>query len=54
MEVPTKRFGTINVDEHKILRFPEGLIGFPEYRRYIVLDLDKQVSQWLQCVMKRL
>jgi flagellar assembly factor FliW len=51
VEVPTKRFGTINVDEHKILRFPEGLIGFPEYRRYIVLDLDKGgFLQWLQCV----
>ena len=51
MEVPTKRFGIVNVDESKILHFPDGLIGFPDYREYIVLDLDKGgFLKWLQSV----
>ncbi|MGI6620833.1 MAG: flagellar assembly protein FliW [Bacillota bacterium] len=51
MEVPTKRFGIVEVDESRILHFPEGLIGFPDYRRFIVLDLDKGgFLKWLQSV----
>lgn len=49
MEVPTKRFGVIKVDEGHILHFPEGLIGFPDYREFIVMDLDKGgFLKWLQ------
>jgi flagellar assembly factor FliW len=51
VEVSTKRFGIVEVDEDRILCFPEGLIGFPEYRRFIVLDLDKGgFLKWLQSV----
>ncbi len=51
MEFPTKRFGVIKVEEDHILHFPEGLIGFPEYRRFIVMDLDKPgLLKWLQCL----
>lgn len=49
MEISTKHFGTIEADESRILHFPEGLIGFPDYRRFVVLDLDKGgFFKWLQ------
>ena len=50
MEVPTKRFGIVEVDESRILHFPKGS-SFSDYRRFIVLDLDKGgFLKWLQSV----
>ena len=45
----TKRFGTIDITEDQIITFSGGLIGFPLYRRFFVLDLDTSgVFKWLQ------
>ena len=49
MEVSTKRFGKVTVDEKQVLRFPEGLIGFPGYRKFVVMELDEGgLLKWLQ------
>lgn len=47
--VQTSRFGTVEIDEHRVIRFPEGLLGFPEQKDYALLE-DKQDSPffWLQ------
>ncbi len=47
--IQTSRFGTIEVDEQRKIVFPEGLLGFPEQKEYILLD-DKKGSPffWLQ------
>ncbi len=37
MKIETSRFGTINVDEDKIIFMPKGIIGFPERKRYVML-----------------
>jgi flagellar assembly factor FliW len=55
MQINTTRFGTIEIDENKIIVFFEGLPGFAGARRFIVLP-HKPASgadspfKWLQCV----
>lgn len=51
MKVQTSRFNEIEVDEKDIIRLPEGLIGFPELVRYVLLDHDADSPfKWLQSV----
>ena len=45
----TTRFGQIPVDPEKILRFPEGLLGFPKALQFYLLETgDPNVFFWLQ------
>jgi flagellar assembly factor FliW len=49
MKVPTTRFGEISVREEDVLRFPRGLIGFPDMTRYAIVDHPGDGPfQWLQ------
>lgn len=51
MKLQTTRFGEIEVKETEIITLPEGLVGFPEYTRYVLLDHDKDSPfKWLQSV----
>ncbi|MFO0829912.1 MAG: flagellar assembly protein FliW [Phycisphaerales bacterium] len=51
MLVQTTRFGTVDVDDGRIIQFPAGLLGFSSYRRYALLQPDEQgVFFWLQSV----
>ena len=48
-KVKTTRFGEIEVDEKETIELPHGLIGFPELKRFILLDHDKNSPfKWLQ------
>lgn len=45
----SSRFGTIEISTDKILTFPSGLLGFPDRRRYVILDHDTEAPfKWLQ------
>jgi flagellar assembly factor FliW len=45
------RWGTIEVDDARILHFATGLAGFSECRQFIVMDHDRETPlKWLQCV----
>lgn len=45
----SSRFGQLNIDDDKVLTFPSGLLGFPESRRYVLLDHDTEAPfKWLQ------
>jgi flagellar assembly factor FliW len=45
----TSRFGTIPVDARSVITFPEGVLGFPDARRYILLETSENgVFFWLQ------
>ena len=45
----TTRFGEIEVDEDLVITLPNGIIGFEESRRYVVLHLqEKSPFRWLQ------
>ena len=49
MNVQTTRFGSIKIDEDKVLTFEKGILGFPEDRRYALLPhSDKSPFFWLQ------
>jgi flagellar assembly factor FliW len=51
LKVQTSRFGEIEVDDGDIISLPEGLIGFPELVRYVLLDHDTDSPfKWLQSV----
>lgn len=49
MKVKTTRFGELECQESQLLIFPEGLVGFPEHHRYVLLDIEGQEPfRWLQ------
>jgi flagellar assembly factor FliW len=51
MELLTTRFGTIVIDEADILTFPEGLIGLPFARQFVLVQSGESgVFRWLQSV----
>jgi flagellar assembly factor FliW len=51
MLIHTVNFGDIEVPEDKILTFKEGIPGFPQIRRFVVLELDDiKPFQYLQAL----
>lgn len=49
IKVKTTRFGEIEVKGEDLIELPSGLIGFPELKRYVLLDHDKDSPfKWLQ------
>ncbi len=46
----TSRFGRLEVGKDKIIEFPSGIIGFPETRRFIMMDYQDTSLKWLQAV----
>lgn len=49
MEVRTTRFGVIEIAEDRVITFPSGVLGFPEHRRYCLLQPgDDACFFWLQ------
>lgn len=49
MTINTVRFGPIEFEEEDILLFPEGILGFEDCTRYVVLRHgEKGVFLWLQ------
>lgn len=50
MEIATSRFGIVEVDEDRVLYFPKGLLGFPDARRFALLNGGEgNYFFWLQC-----
>lgn len=49
--IQSSRFGAVEVDESIVLTFEQGMIGFPDHRRYaIVKQRDDSVFMWLHSV----
>lgn len=45
----TLRFGELSYDEADVITLPEGLIGLPRLRRWLMLDMDPDVPmRWFQ------
>ena len=43
------RFGTLQYDPADVIELPEGLIGLPKLRRWLMLDMDQDLPmRWLQ------
>lgn len=55
MNISTKNFGEITIEDEKIIEFPSGIIGFPELTQFaLVHDEEKGVGgiHWLQSVQE--
>lgn len=55
MNITTKIFGEISIDDDKIIHFPSGIIGFPEMTDFaLVHDEEKGAGSihWLQSVQE--
>src|ERR1700722_12038085 len=50
MEIQTSRFGVLDVDEQRVLHFPNGLLGFPSHNRFALIQTGSEKTFfWLQC-----
>lgn len=53
MKIYTSRFGEIDIEEEKIIKFTQGLLGFFDIKRYIILDHPNRADvpfKWLQAI----
>ena len=50
MLIETTRFGTIEVDDDRVIDFPWGIPGFETVKRYIMLEHRTGPFHWLQAV----
>jgi len=49
MNLETTRFGTVEIEENRVITFPTGLLGFSSYTEFVLLQPDEQgVFFWLQ------
>ena len=56
MKIDSRVFGTIEVDDSKIIHFPSGIIGFPEMTDFVLIydeEKGKDASiRWLQSLQE--
>jgi flagellar assembly factor FliW len=51
MIIQTSRFGDIEVDETRLIRFPKGILGFPSQCEYALIQTGEESGfYWLQAV----
>ena len=51
MQIATTRFGPLEIQDEQIIHIPNGIIGFPGERKYILLEQKKgSPFLWLQSV----
>lgn len=51
MIIQTTRFGEIEIDGARIMHFPEGILGFPEFHDYALLQTNSDnCFFWLQSI----
>jgi len=51
MKANTRLFGEIDIEEEKLIHFPEGIIGFPDLKTFtLIFDEEKETNNiyWLQ------
>jgi len=51
LQIATTRFGALEIQEEQIIHMPAGIIGFPDQRKYVLLEQKKgSPFMWLQSV----
>jgi flagellar assembly factor FliW len=51
VKIKTSRFGELEIESGKIIFIPEGVLGFPAFKRFILLETMKEGPfAWLQAV----
>ncbi len=46
LEIDTKKFGRIEIDEDKVLTMPDGMLGFEDLKRYVLIQ-DKSLEPFM-------
>lgn len=55
MQITTKVFGEINIDDEKIIHFPNGIIGFPDLTDFAMIHDEEKGTDtihWLQSLQE--
>lgn len=56
MKVNTRIFGEVDIDEAKIIRFPKGIVGFPELTDFALIHDEERGPQnairWMQSMQE--
>lgn len=52
MQLETRHFGAIEIDENDIIDFSEGIPGFEDVKKFVIISSDEEGSpfKWLQSV----
>ena len=53
MTILTKFFGEIEVNEEKVIQFEEGIVGFPELNKFMLIhdiENENRTISWLQSI----
>ena len=51
MLIETTRFGTVEIDDTRVIRFKGGLLGFPDHQRFALIQTSEDpVFFWLQSI----
>jgi flagellar assembly factor FliW len=51
MKLISEKLGEIHYEANEVITFPEGLLGFPDKQRYILVDhREESPFKWLQCL----
>jgi flagellar assembly factor FliW len=51
MKIGTSRFGDIEVDKDSVVTMPEGMLGFSEFKRYVLIQHNEgSPFMWYQAV----
>ena len=53
MKLTTRIFGEVEIDDNKIISFPNGIIGFPDLKQFVLMfDEEKGTDtiKWLQSI----
>jgi flagellar assembly factor FliW len=51
MIVQTSRFGVVEVDPDRVISFARGILGFPKFRQYVLIQPEADATFfWLQSV----
>lgn len=51
MNLDTKYFGKIEIDEKNIINFDKGLPGFTDYKQFVILqEAEQNIFMWLQSI----
>ncbi len=51
MLIETTRFGKVEIDGGRVITFKDGLLGFPDHRRFALIQTtDDTVFYWMQSV----
>jgi flagellar assembly factor FliW len=51
LEIESRQFGVIHIDEEKVITMPAGMPGFPGCKRFVLLEKEEtRPFYWYQCV----